>query len=168
MFTNVSIYSPNKNCHPILPNQDDCCEILTMLNTGRFYIRNLPQGTIKNYVENVHTRISKDGGMLICHTVAKLISSELSSWKWKRISGYLVKSFMDVNLNQLRLTTTIPPYFNIDSSSEQVITYLHHHSVVADSQGNYIECLPADFYPINEFLFIPHSSGEKGYILKAH
>lgn len=168
MFTNVSIYPQSENCHPIPPTQDDCCEILTMLNTGRFYIRNLPQGTIKNSVENVHNRICKDGGMLICHTVAKLIASEFSNWKLQRVSGYLVKSFMDVNLNQLRFQDRLPPYFNIDSNSGQVITYLHHHSVVADSQGNYIECLPADFYPINEFLFIPHSSGEKGYILEAH
>ncbi len=164
MFSQVSVATPpSPNAHPQPPSPNDCSQVLTLLNQCQFFMRELPTGNFSNTIEKVHTQ---QVGILNCHSVTRNAVQHLSLFGWQRISGYLIRNSIDVNFRSLE-QFRMPPYFTINSSSENLITWLHHHSVLVDSQGNYIECLPPRFYPIDEFVFVPHISGDKGYFLCA-
>jgi hypothetical protein len=143
------------------PSEVDCNTVLSMLNTGSFLVRDLPVGDLVEFLsENVWSQ--PDG--TICHTAARILADRLG---WKKVSGYLCKNRIKIDY----LTKKLPdcetsPNF-IRTPSKQVITCLNHHSVVVDSQGKYIECTPEGWYPIDEFLFLPHLSGQNGYSLRA-
>jgi hypothetical protein len=85
----------------------------------------------------------------------------------ERVPGYLIKSSIKANFRSLPPLAEYPPYFSLCLETGNVETWLHHHSVVRNSQGILIECTPHDFFPLEDLVFICHHSGEKGYYLKA-
>lgn len=165
-FTNIKIYPEKPNIN--LP-EDDCFEILDILNTGKFWKRENPEGNIKEFIQNVQRQEFKETGMLNCHSLVKRVIAQNPNWGWQRVSGYLIKSFIDINsYSQQQSCLKIPPDFTPDFKKS--IMYLLHHSVLASSEENYIECLPnkKNYYPTEEYIFIPHSSAIKGYNLMVY
>ncbi len=166
MFTQVSVAkSPSPGAHPIPPSQIDCSQVLTLINQCHFFMRELPTGGLSNTIQKVWDQQAQQVGILNCHSVADAAQQHLSLFKWQRVSGYLIRNSVDMDFLQIKRHRS-PPHFTI-SSSGNFITWLHHHSVLVDGQGKYIECLPSSFYPIDEFVFVPHPSGSKGYFLCA-
>jgi hypothetical protein len=160
LFNHVSVgvASPRAS---VCPSQVDCDTVLSMLNTDSFHARDLP---VEDLVEFLSKNVWSQPDGTICHTAARILANKLG---WKKVSGYLCKNRIEIDYLTKRLPDceTSPNF--IRTSSKQVITCLNHHSVVVDSQGNYIECTPEGWYPIDEFLFIPHSSGHNGWSLYA-
>ncbi|BAQ65112.1 hypothetical protein [Geminocystis sp. NIES-3709] len=171
MFKNVIVKSPSPNADSIKPTVSDCQQILGQLNTGNFYRRVSPQKNIQNIISQSQQQFLNQNRHLTpynCHSISKIVQKNYSNLGYRQVSGYLIKSNIEINFKENNSTSiSNPPYFVYHPDTRNVGTWLHHHSVVCDNQSNYIECLPEDWYPINEFLFIPHQSGIKGYFLEA-
>ena len=166
MFNSVLVGSPSVNASLTPPSKSDCDAILSMLNSGDFYIRDLPKKNILESVQTIQSQVGQQLGVVTCHTVARYVADRNSGSGWQQIYGYLCKSSIDINFpNPDQFLIKTAPFFS--TKSGRVITHLHHHSVISDGQGKYTECLPPDWYHVNEFVFIPHSSGRYGYSLDA-
>lgn len=102
-----------------------------------------------------------------CHSISKLVVQK-SPYELTRVTGYLIqKSVEAVFRNVTPPHLSYPPFFSLCEQAENVETWLHHHSVVCNSQGELIECLPPDYYRFEDFVFICHHSGAKGWFLAA-
>lgn len=142
MFSTVSVGSSTQNASPSSPTQTDCNDILLMLNTGKVHTRTIPQGSILSKIQNIQQNVVSKTGRLVCHSVAREVANSFSSWGWQKVSGYLLRGSIDINfLNLASSTYSTTPWFTIDSQTQQVVSWLHHHSVVSDSQGNYSDLL---------------------------
>jgi hypothetical protein len=163
MFKSVIILHESQDALPNPPNQNDLSEVLNMLNLGVFKARIAPDSTIKNVLESFWFQDS-DLRVPVCHTISRKMANYFSNIR--KVSGYLLKNNMEITkLNNIQ--TKFPPDFVHESRNGNFGICLRHHSVIMDSQGNYIECLPPDFEPIDQVMFLPHDSGSLGYNLLA-
>ncbi|PSR16624.1 hypothetical protein C8255_16860 [filamentous cyanobacterium CCP3] len=190
MFTELSPTSSSQN----EDFQDiDFDSILHQMNTGCFVDRIFPCEKLKTTIIEITTKIGTN-----CHNVAW----ELHNKSTLKIShGYLIVGSVPINflyhpswpylvenkdsielIDKLIDMKNIPEairqrkgasVMEIDQTHNQVIIKLLHHSVVVDTQGNYIECI-YDRYPLacdekNEigYVFLPHESGRLGCSFEA-
>jgi hypothetical protein len=173
MLTKVSVKFPAQNIDPSSspPNQHDQNEILDILNKGRLCERiSPPEGNVEDFVaKSLNQFIANNPPLTIpnCHSISKLVA-EKSPYELNRVAGYLIKKSVEANFrNATPLHLSYPPFFSLCEQTENVETWLHHHSVVRNSQGELIECLPHGWYPFEDFVFICHHSGAKGWFLAA-
>ena len=152
------------------PNQHDLNEVLDILNKGQLCERISPrEENVKDFVCNSQKQFMTDNPHtnLICHSISKLVAQK-SPYELNRVAGYLIKKSVEANFrNATPLHLSYPPFFSLCEQTENVETWLHHHSVVRNSQGELIECLPHGWYPFEDFVFICHHSGAKGWFLAA-
>jgi hypothetical protein len=172
MFKILSVATNSPGAHSVPPSQHDLDEIREILNTGRQCERiSPPSGIIQDSVDKSLNKLINDGSSLShvpsCHSISRLVEQELP-YMLERVPGYLIKSSIKANFRSLPPPPVeFLPYFYLCPETGNVETWLHHHSVVRNSQGILIECTPHGFYPLKDFVFICHHSGEKGYYLKA-
>ncbi|MGB3207614.1 MAG: hypothetical protein WBB28_21735 [Crinalium sp.] len=167
MFTTVKLGAPSGNAFNEPPTENDRAEILNMLNSGKFYDRISPPDEFQELIEGLNWRCRDETGSLICHTVARYTEEELSHLGWRRVPGYLILNQID--LESAKRDVNVVPGRNglAFVPVTQAPTYLEHHSVIADGEGRFIECLPDGWYPLKKYAFIPHDSAIKGYRLVA-
>lgn len=170
MFKILSVATNSLGAHSVPPSQHDLDEIREILNTGRLCERiSPPSGIIHDVVDKSRNQLINESPPLShvpsCHSISRLVERELP-YMLERVPGYLIKSSIEANFRS-SAPACYPPYFSLCQETRNVETWLHHHSVVRNSQGILIECTFPDFYPLKEFVFICHHSGEKGYYLKA-
>ena len=174
MLTKVSVKMPAPNIEPSRqqpPNQHDLNEILDILNKGQLCERISPrEGNIEDFVCNSQIEFITNTPhltILNCHSISKLVAQK-SPYELNRVAGYLIKKSVEANFRKASpLHSPCPPYFSLCEHTENVETWLYHHSVVRNSQGELIECLPHGWYPFEDFVFICHHSGTKGWFLAA-
>jgi hypothetical protein len=171
MLTKVSVKMPAPNIDPSRqpPNQHDQNEILDILNKGRLCERISPrEGNVEDFVaKSLNQFIANNPPLTMpnCHSISKLVA-EKSPYELNRVAGYLIKKSIEANFRNATPLHSSPPYFSLCEQTENVETWLHHHSVVCNSQGELIECLHP-CYSFEDFVFICHHSGAKGWFLAA-
>jgi hypothetical protein len=171
MFKILSVATNSPGAHSVPPSQHDLDEIREIFNIGRLCERiSPPSGIIKDFVDKSIEQLTNESPLPShvpsCHSISRLVEQK-SSYMLERVPGYLIKISNEANFRSLLPLVGNPPYFSRCQETGNVETWLHHHSVVRNSQGILIECTPHDFYPLKDFVFICHHSGEKGYYLKA-
>lgn len=174
----------------------DLKEVLCKLNNGYFVDRILPEKELDREIKRIF-REDKSSNLLEpnCHNITQEL--EKCSLNLKIVYGFLAIGKTKIRLSSPYLVANKKSNEHIDRLLENkkefeasqarkqhcamevvqkynyVMTKLEHHSVVLDSQGNYIECI-YERYPLasgeNEvgYVFFPHESGKWGCNLKVH
>lgn len=173
----------------------DLDNILHQVSNGCFVNRILPYGNLAESITEITNNIGTN-----CHDVTRELKKEQPaleisygylvigkvpidfqshpSWPYLVQSKdliWIIDNLINIgNILEASRKRKDASVMEVDKAHNHIAMKLLHHSVVVDSQGNYIECI-YDRYPLtgdenNEigYIFLPHKSAQLGYSFEAY